>query len=358
MCCRMSASAYPPQPATTRFMAPSGPGAPSPYTTSLRAGELPPMPPQVGAPIPPQPGAPIVPSTPRASSAPDAFDYQSPLSGSDARLNTLATLLAEERARADEVREEALALKAVLRQRDMEIADLRRELATASAAARVFEMQASDAQVGAARLADKLPLREVPPGTLPPSPVAPMTRSRLPSVSSMAGPPSPPFPHTRTSSIPSVVSPTPIRPRLSLDSLDAVSGAPPMDPGFVPDLETPAAVPRAPILDDAMAPPERLPTAFMNTLPPGFIPNAGRPAESAVIVQIPSPGSSPSEVASLPPTTPLSTRSPLSEASEVTSDDIMIYPRTFSAPTDALPTMKDPYVYEPSLPFMMSQMRV
>ena len=137
-------------------------------------------------------------------------------------------------------------------------------------------------------------------------------------------------------------------------SLDAVADtpiAPPTVPGLV---ATPAAGNRAPVLQDAPAPPGRIPTAVMDTLPPGFIPHQG----PGVVINIPSPASSRSSTS---PVTPdfATSLSPLSTPSEVTSDDIMIYPRTTSAAMNTVPLPgggKNPY--DPGLPSMMNQLRV
>ncbi|KAL1758790.1 hypothetical protein FB107DRAFT_271752 [Schizophyllum commune] len=340
---RMSAGAYAAAPRPGGFV-PHG-GISSPYGSVPRPGDLPPS----------SVGSSIAPGTPRASSAPDALDYPINVPGSpDTRINTLVTLLAEERTRADAAREDALmlrdevmALKAALRDRDMEIADLRRELATASSAARVFEARANEAEAGAARLADRLPLRDVPPGTLPPSPpMNGMPRAGAQLVPSMAGPG--PIPPPAPMPAP-LVSPTPLRPMRSLDAAVDTPVPPPAGPGLV---ATPATGNRAPILENAPAPPRRIPTAVMDTLPPGFVPHQG----PGVVINIPSPGSSRSSTS---PVTPdfATSLSPLSTPSEVTSDDIMIYPRTTSAAMNTVP-LPGGKNYDPGLPSMMSQLRV
>ncbi|KAI5894338.1 uncharacterized protein SCHCODRAFT_02577300 [Schizophyllum commune H4-8] len=345
---RMSAGAYAAAPRPGGFV-PHG-GISSPYGSVPRPGDLPPS----------SVGSSIAPGTPRASSAPDALDYPINIPGSpDTRINALATLLAEERTRADAAREDALmlreevmALKAALRDRDMEIVDLRRELATASSAARVFEARANEAEAGAARLADRLPLRDVPPGTLPPSPpMNGMQRNGPQPMPSMTAPGPIPAP----APIPApLVSPTPLRPMRSLDAVVDTPIPPPAGPGLV---ATPAAGNRAPVLENAPAPPGRIPTAVMDTLPPGFVPHQPAGSGAGVVINIPSPGSSRSSTSPVTPdfATPLS---PLSTPSEVTSDDIMIYPRTTSAAmnTVPLPGVKNPY--DPGLPSMMSQLRV
>ncbi|KAL1744609.1 hypothetical protein HDZ31DRAFT_38243 [Schizophyllum fasciatum] len=344
---RMSAGAYAAAPRPAAF-APHG-GMGSPFGAIPRPGDLPPS----------SVGPSVAPSTPRASSAPDALDYPLSVPGSpDTRINTLATLLAEERTRADAAREDAMmlreeviALKAMLRERDMEIADLRRELGTATSAARVFEARANEAEAGAARLADRLPLRDIPPGALPPSPPMQMARNGRPPVASLSGAgPTPMSTGPIPPVAPPLVSPTPLRPARSLDAVATTPSASSTAPALV---ATPAVGNRAPVLDEAPIPPGRVPTAVMDTLPPGFVPSQSGPG---VVIQIPSPGSSRSSVSPVTPdfATPLS---PLSTPSEVTSDDIMIYPRTTSAPMNTVP-LPSKAPYDAGLPSMMSQLRV